>query len=85
MGSNPNVANYFDGNHPLVLLAKSKPEENPNMPELVDLLLEAGSDPLASIPHQADDLSRMDATQTPWFHETPLLCAGCFSSERRIP
>jgi ankyrin repeat protein len=76
LGSDPNVANAFDGNHPLVFLAKLRSEENSKTPALADLLLEAGSNPLYEIHHQADTATRIDATQTPSFHETPLLCSG---------
>ncbi|CAF4316661.1 unnamed protein product, partial [Rotaria magnacalcarata] len=34
LGSDPNVANAFDGNHPLVILAKLRVEENSKTPLL---------------------------------------------------
>lgn len=76
LGCDPNVANSFDGNHPLVILAKLRPEENSKTPALADILLDHGSDPLHEVRYQADCASRIDATQTPSFHETPLLCVG---------
>jgi ankyrin repeat protein len=76
LGSNPNVANAFDGNHPLVILSKLRSEENSKTPALAELLLEHGSDPLYEVRYQADTANRLDATQTPSFHETPLLCCG---------
>lgn len=80
LGSNPNVANAFDGNHPLVILSKMRSEENSKTPLFADLLLEHGSDPLCEVRYQADNANRLDATQTPSFHETPLLCCStCFS------
>jgi ankyrin repeat protein len=81
LGSNPNIANAFDGNHPLVILAKLRAEENSKTPILADLLLNAGSDPLYEVRYQADSASRLDATQTPSFHETPLLCSIRFQNE----
>ena len=74
LGSNPNVANAFDGNHPLVILSKWRTEENSKTSLLAQLLLDAGSDPLYEVRHQADSANRVDATQTPSYHETPLLC-----------
>lgn len=76
LGSDPNVGNAFDGNHPLVFLAKLRAEENSKTPLLADILLNAGSDPLYEVRYQADHQTRIDATQTPSFHETPLLCCG---------
>lgn len=76
LGSGPNLSNAFDGNHPLVILAKLRSEENSKTPALADLLLAAGSDPLYEVRYQADSAKRLDATQTPSFHETPLLCSG---------
>ena len=76
IGSNPNLANVFDGNHPLVMLAKLRADENSKTLLLADVLLNAGSNPLHAVRHQADTANRIDATQTPWFEETPLLCAG---------
>ncbi|CAF1083618.1 unnamed protein product [Rotaria sp. Silwood1] len=81
LGSDPNIANAFDGNHPLVILAKLRSEENSKMPILTDLLLSAGSDPLYEVRYQADTISRIDVTQTPSFHETPLLCSIRFQNE----
>ena len=76
LGSDPNVANAFDGNHPLVFLAKQPTNENSKTAVVADLLLDAGSDPLSEVRHQADSATRIDATQTPSYHETPLLCSG---------
>ncbi len=76
LGSDPNVANAFDGNHPLVILAKLRSEENAKTPILTELLLDAGSNPLHEVRYQADTVKRMDATQTPSYNETPLLCCG---------
>ena len=76
LGCNPNLANKFDGNHPLILLAKLRPEENSKTPLLAEILLDAGSNPLYEVQHQADTATRMDATQTPSFCETPLLCTS---------
>lgn len=76
LGSEPNLANAFDGNHALVILAKMRSEENSKTPALAKLLLDAGSDPLREVRYQADNANRLDATQTPSYHETPLLCAG---------
>ncbi len=76
LGSNPNIANAFDGNHPLVFLSKLRSEENSKTPILAELLLDAGSDPLYEVRYQADNANRLDATQTPSYHETPLLCCG---------
>ncbi|CAF2431441.1 unnamed protein product [Rotaria sp. Silwood2] len=81
LGSDPNVGNAFDGNHPLVFLAKLRSEENSKMPELADILLNAGSDPLYEVRYQADTVNRIDVTQTPSFHETPLLCCIRFQNE----
>jgi ankyrin repeat protein len=81
LGSNPNVANAFDGNHPLVILAKLRSEENSKTLLLADLLLNAGSDPLYEVRYQADSAKRLDATQTPSYHETPLLCCVRFQNE----
>jgi ankyrin repeat protein len=74
--SDPNLANGFDGNHPLVILAKLRTEENSKTPILAELLLAAGSNPLHEVRYQADRATRLDATQTPSYHETPLLCCG---------
>lgn len=76
LGSNPNLANAFDGNHPLVFLARLRSEENSKTLLLADLLLKGGSSPLSEVRYQADSASRFDATQTPSYHETPLLCCG---------
>lgn len=76
LGSSPNLANAFDGNHPLVILAKFRTDENPKTLPLANILLEAGSDPLHPVQYQADDANRLDATQTPSRHESPLLCCG---------
>ena len=76
LGSDPNVANSFDGNHPLVILAKLRSEENSKTNILADLLLDAGSDPLTEVRYQADTAKRLDATQTPSYNETPLLCCS---------
>lgn len=76
LGSEPNVANSFDGNHTLVFLAKQRSEENSKTNALADLLLDAGSDPLCEVRYQADTAKRLDATQTPSFNETPLLCCS---------
>ncbi len=76
LGSNPNIANGFDGNHPLVIMAKLRAEENSKTSTLAQILLDAGSDPLYEVRYQADSANRVDATQTPSFHETPLLCCG---------
>lgn len=76
LGSNPNIANAFDGNHPLVFLAKQSADQSSKTAVLADLLLAAGSDPLTEVQHQADTASRIDATQTPSYHETPLLCTS---------
>ena len=76
LGSDPNLANAFDGNHPLVFLAKFRSEENSKTPLLAEILLDAGSDPLHEVRYQADSASRIDATQTPSYHETPLFCSG---------
>ena len=76
LGSNPNIANGFDGNHPLVILAKQRVDENSKTAQLADILLDAGSNPLHEVQYQADSANRIDATQTPSFHETPLLCCG---------
>ncbi|UJR37936.1 hypothetical protein I4U23_030621 [Adineta vaga] len=84
LGSDPNVANSFDGNHPLVTLAKSRSEENPKLAILADLLLDAGSNPLAEVQYQADSAKRLDATQTPSYHETPLLCCVRFQNEELL-
>ncbi len=85
LGSDPNLANAFDGNHPLVILAKLRSEENSKTPQLAKLLLDAGSDPLCEVRYQVDSASRLDATQTPSYHETPLLCCGkLFSIESKI-
>lgn len=81
LGSNPNVANAFDGNHPLVILSKMRAEENSKTPMFADLLLTNGSDPLCEVRYQADQANRIDATQTPSFHETPLLCCIRFQNE----
>jgi len=81
LGSNPNIANAFDGNHPLVILAKLRSEENSKTLLLAEVLLNAGSNPLHEVRYQADDASRLDATQTPSFHETPLLCCVRFQNE----
>jgi len=81
LGSNPNLANAFDGNHPLVILAKLRSEENSKTPALAELLLDAGSNPLHEVRYQADNANRLDATQTPSFHETPLLCCIRFQNE----
>jgi len=81
LGSNPNVANAFDGNHPLVILSKMRSEENSKTPALAELLLEHGSDPLYEVRYQADTANRLDATQTPSYHETPLLCCVRFQNE----
>ena len=78
LGSNPNVANAFDGNHPLVFLAKQSADQSEKTAVLADILLNAGSDPLSEVQHQADSATRIDATQTPSYHETPLLCSGKF-------
>lgn len=76
LGSDPNVANAFDGNHPLLILAKLRSDENSKTIQLANILLDAGSDPLFPIQHQADSANRIDATQTPSCHENPLLCCG---------
>ncbi|CAM4805678.1 unnamed protein product [Rotaria magnacalcarata] len=81
LGSDPNVANAFDGNHPLVILAKLRVEENSKTPLLAELLLDAGSNPLHEVRYQIDAAKRLDATQTPSFHETPLLCCVRFQNE----
>ncbi|CAF3380372.1 unnamed protein product [Rotaria socialis] len=81
LGSDANVANAFDGNHPLVILAKLRVEENSKTPLLAELLLDAGSDPLHEVRYQVDNAKRLDATQTPSFHETPLLCCIRFQNE----
>jgi ankyrin repeat protein len=81
LGSDPNLANAFDGNHPLVFLARLRAEENSKTPLLADILLDAGSDPLYEVRYQADTASRMDATQTPSYHETPLLCCIRYQNE----
>jgi ankyrin repeat protein len=81
LGSNPNIANAFDGNHPLVYLARLRSEENSKTPLLAEILLNGGSDPLHEVRYQADNARRLDATQTPSFHETPLLCAVRFQNE----
>ena len=78
LGSNPNLANAFDGNHPLVILAKLRSEENSKTPTLAKILLEAGSDPICPVRYQADAANRLDATQTPSCHESPLFCCGKF-------
>jgi hypothetical protein len=57
-------------------LARLRAEENSKTPLLADILLDAGSDPLYEVRYQADTASRFDATQTPSYHETPLLCCG---------
>ena len=80
LGSDPNLANAFDGNHALVILGKLRSDENSKTLTLVKLLLDAGSDPLREVRYQADSANRLDATQTPSFHETPLLCSGKRSS-----
>jgi len=84
LGSDPNVGNTFDGNHPLVYLAKLRSEENSKTPLLGELLLAAGSDPLHEVRYQADTANRVDATQTPSFHETPLLCCVRFQNEELL-
>jgi ankyrin repeat protein len=76
LGSDANVANGFDGNHPLVILAKQRSEENSKTAILAELLLDAGSNPLHEVRYQADTSSRIDATQTPSYNETPLLCCS---------
>jgi ankyrin repeat protein len=81
LGSDPNLANAFDGNHPLVFLARLRAEENSKTPLLADILLAGGSDPLHEVRYQADTASRMDATQTPSYHETPLLCCIRYQNE----
>ncbi|CAF0731820.1 unnamed protein product [Rotaria sordida] len=81
LGSDPNIANIFDGNHPLVFLAKLRSEENSKTLTLVDLLLHAGSNPLCEIRCRADNIKRVDPTQTPSFYETPLLCSIRFQNE----
>jgi len=81
LGSDPNIGNAFDGNHPLVFLAKLRSEENSKTSTLADILLKAGSNPLHEIRYQADTANRVDATQTPSFHETPLLCCVRFQNE----
>jgi ankyrin repeat protein len=83
LGSNPNIANAFDGNHPLVYLARLRSEENSKTPLLAEILLNGGSDPLHEVRYQADNARRLDATQTPSFHETPLLCAGRSSRTKK--
>ncbi|CAF0754003.1 unnamed protein product [Adineta steineri] len=84
LGSNPNVANGFDGNHPLVILAKLRVEENSKTGVLADLLLDAGADPLHDVHYQADTAKRLDATQTPSYNETPLLCSVRFQNEELL-
>jgi hypothetical protein len=76
LGSDPNLSNAFDGNHPLVIVAKLGAQENSKTSLLAQLLLDAGSDPLHEVRYQADNANRVDATQTPSYHETPLLCCG---------
>ncbi|CAF4459212.1 unnamed protein product, partial [Rotaria magnacalcarata] len=61
LGSDPNVANAFDGNHPLVILAKLRVEENSKTPLLAELLLDAGSNPLHEVRYQIDAAKRLDA------------------------
>jgi len=80
LGCNPNVANGFDGDHPLVVLARTRLEDSSKTPLIADILLDAGSDPLAEVRYQADTATRADATQTPSFHETPLLCSIRFQN-----
>ncbi|CAF1317385.1 unnamed protein product [Adineta ricciae] len=84
LGSDPNLANSFDGNHPLVILAKLRSDENSKLALFADLLLDAGSDPLHEVQYQADSAKRLDATQTPSFHETPLLCCVRFQNEELL-
>ncbi|CAF4573043.1 unnamed protein product, partial [Rotaria magnacalcarata] len=55
---------------------KLRVEENSKTPLLAELLLDAGSNPLHEVRYQIDAAKRLDATQTPSFHETPLLCCG---------
>ncbi|CAF0783824.1 unnamed protein product [Didymodactylos carnosus] len=81
LGADPNLANGFDHNHPLVILAKIRQEEGDPRQQLADILLEAGSDPNCIVRYQADNLNRLDATQTPSFCETPFLCAVRYSNE----
>lgn len=81
LGSNPNVANAFDGNHPLVILSKLRSEENSKTTAFADILLGSGSNPLSEVRYQADSANRLDATQTPSYHETPLLCCIRFQNE----
>ncbi|CAF1169182.1 unnamed protein product, partial [Didymodactylos carnosus] len=84
LGSDPNLANGFDHNHPLVILAKLRQEESSTTHLLADILLEAGSDPNRIVHYQADNLNRLDATQTPSFCETPFLCAIRYSNETLV-
>jgi hypothetical protein len=76
LGSDPNIANVFDGNHPLFILAKSRPQGNAKTSFLADILLDAGSNPLHGVRYEADSANRLDATQTPSFNETALLCCS---------
>jgi ankyrin repeat protein len=74
LGSDENIANVFDGNHPLFILAKLTRQQNPKLITLAEILLDAGSDPLYEVHSQADNEKRIDATQTPSFNETALFC-----------
>jgi ankyrin repeat protein len=76
LGSDPNVANIFDGNHPLFLLAKSISHGPSKTTVLATLLLDAGSNPLLHVRYQADKNSRLHPSRTPTFNETPLLYCG---------
>ena len=58
-------------------MARLNPQENPEIPLLAEILLDAGSDPLFEVyPPAANNDISFDATETPSFHETPLLCCG---------
>lgn len=76
LGSDPNIANAFDGNHPLFLLAKAHFLGNPKITILATILLDAGSNPLSPVRYQADNNNRLHASRTPIINETPLLYCG---------
>jgi len=80
LGCDPNSANTFDGDHPLVVLARSRLDDNSKTPLIAEILLAAGSNPLAEVRYQSDQSIRVDPTQTPSFHETPLLCSIRFQN-----
>jgi len=84
LGTDPNLANGFDGNHPLFTVARLRQDESSKISLLGELLLEFGSNPLHEVRYQADTNNRLDATQTPTCFETALFCCIRFQNEELL-